>query len=103
MRWLLFLTRLTLICGVFFLLSLSQLVRPWIRDEAAVSTIITIGYFMGMIIVPVTLLSLLLMWIAGKKPGRVVPRWLIIANIIVALLLAAYIVYVNNFHGPADL
>ncbi|MEI2738056.1 MAG: hypothetical protein V9F01_04675 [Chitinophagaceae bacterium] len=53
MRWLLFLSRLAFICGVFFLLSVSLLMQEWISDENLKSTIITIGYFMGMIIIPV--------------------------------------------------
>lgn len=103
MRWLLFLSRLTLICGLFFALSLSELIHPWIGDDAAVSTVVTIGYFMGMIIVPVTLFSYLVVWLAGRKPAKHVPRWLIVANVFVLLLLAGYIVYVNFFHAQPAL
>jgi hypothetical protein len=95
MRWLLFLSRLAFICGLFFLISLSLLVKDWIKDESLISTIITIGFFMGMIIVPITLLFYLVLFIAGKKPASLVPRWLIIANIFVLLLLAGYIIYIN--------
>jgi hypothetical protein len=95
LRWLLFLSRLCLICGVAFLLSLSLLYRQWIPDGGLASTIITIGYFMGMVIVPITLLCYLFLWIAGKKPATVVRPWLIIANLVVLLLLLAYIYYVN--------
>lgn len=96
MRWLLFLSRLAFICGLFFLLSLSLLIRDWIKDESLISTIITIGFFMGMIIVPITLVSYLFMWLIRKKPAAIVPRWLIIANILVLLLLLGYIFY-NNY------
>src|SRR5678816_2542640 len=82
MRWLLFLSRLSFICGLFFLLTLSLLMKDWIADESLVSTIITIGFFMGMIIVPVTLLCYLVLWIARKKPGTIVPQWLIIGNML---------------------
>ena len=99
MRWLLFLSRLAFICGVFFLLTLSLLVKDWVRDESIVSTIITIGFFMGMIIVPITLLCYLVLWIIGKKPASVVPRWLIIANIFVLLILLAYIYYINYLYS----
>ncbi|MFZ9388744.1 MAG: hypothetical protein ACO25B_12765, partial [Chitinophagaceae bacterium] len=103
MRWLLFLSRLAFICGLFLLLSLWLLVKDWIRDESLVSTIITIGFFMGMVIVPVTLLSYLVLWLSGKKPGKAVPRWLIIGNIIVMLLLLAYIVYINYLYAKSML
>ena len=103
MRWLLFLSRLAFICGVFFLLTLSLLVKDWIRDETMVSTIITIGFFMGMIIVPVTLLCYLVLWIAGKKPASIVPRWLIIGNIFVLLILLTYIYYINYLYSQIDI
>ena len=99
MRWLLFLSRLAFICGVFFLLTLSLLVKDWVRDESIVSTIITIGFFMGMIIVPLTLLCYLIVWMAGKRPASVVPRWLVVANIIVLLILLAYIYYINYLYS----
>src|SRR5690242_10796847 len=99
MRWLKFLSRLAFICSIFFLLALSLLFKNWINDQNLVSTVITIGYFMGMIIVPFTLLCYLVMWIAGKKPGSFIPAWLIIGNMIGLLILAAYIFYVNQ-HNP---
>ena len=103
MRWLLFLSRLAFICGIFFLLTLSLLVKDWIKDESMVSTIITIGFFMGLIVVPITLLCYLVLWIAGKRPGNVVPKWLIVANIFVLLILLAYIYYINYLYAQIEI
>jgi len=103
MRWLLFLSRLAFICGIFFMLTLSLLVKDWIEDETMVSTIITIGFFMGMIIVPVTLLCYLVLWLAGKKPGTLVPRWLIAGNVFVFLILLGYIFYINYLYSQVEL
>lgn len=102
MRWLLFLSRLAFICGVSFVLSLSLLIKDWVKDESLVSTIITIGFFMGMIIVPVTLISYLVCWIAGKKPAQIVPRWLIGANILFLFVFIGYIIYNNYIHTGYD-
>ncbi len=102
MRWLLFLSRLAFICGVFFILSLSLLIKDWVEDESLVSTIITIGYFMGMLIVPVTLLCYLVLWVIRKNPAKIVPRWLIIANFVVLLLLLGYICYINYLQAHHD-
>jgi uncharacterized membrane protein len=99
MRWLLFLSRLAFICGLFFLLTLSLLVKDWIKDQSLVSTIITIGYFMGMIIVPATLLCYFVLVLMRKNPARYVPRWLIIGNLAVLLILVSYIVYVNYLYS----
>lgn len=103
MRWLLFLSRLAFICGLFFLLTLSLLIKDWIRDESLVSTVITIGFFMGLIIVPITLLCYLVLWIAGKKPAAIVPRWLIMANILVLFILLGYIYYINYLYAQIDI
>ncbi len=103
MRWLLFLSRLGIICGIFFLLSLSLLVKDWIKDESMVSTIITIGFFMGLIIVPITLLCYLVLWIAGKKPGTIVSKGLIVGNILVLLVLLGYIYYINYLYAQVEI
>jgi hypothetical protein len=102
MRWLLFLSRLAFICGVSFLLSLSLLIKDWVKDESLVSTIITIGFFMGMIIVPLTLLCYLIIWIARKHPATIIPRWLIIMNIFFFLVFIGYIIYNNTIHSGYD-
>jgi len=99
MRWLLFLSRLAFICGLFFLLTLLQLMTGWVKDGNLESTIITIGFFMGMIIVPITLLCYIILWIVGKKPAAIVPRWLIIGNIIVLFILLGYIFYINYIYS----
>ena len=102
MRWLLFLSRLAFICGIAFLLSLSLLVKDWVKDESLVSTIITIGFFMGMLIVPLTLLCYLVLWLSGKGLTKAVPRWLIIANILFLLVFIGYIIYNNSLHTAYD-
>jgi hypothetical protein len=102
MRWLLFLSRVAFICGVSFLLSLSLLIKDWVKDESMVSTIITIGFFMGMIIVPLTLICYLILLIAGKNPATFVPRWLIIANLFFLLVFVGYIIYNNTIHSGYD-
>ena len=103
MRWLLFLSRLALLCGLFFLLTLLQLLSGWIKDGNLESTIITIGFFMGMVVVPATLLCYLVLWLAGKQPASVVPKWLIVANMFVLLILLGYIFYVNYLYSETDI
>jgi hypothetical protein len=78
------------------------LVKDWIKDESMVSTIITIGFFMGLIIVPITLLCYLVLWIAGKKPASIIPKWLIVGNIIVLLILLGYIYYINYLYAQIE-
>ena len=97
MAWLRFLSRLAFICGVFFLLALSLLFRNWLKDESLVSTIITIGYFIGLIVVPVTVLCYLAVLLVKRKLGKYVSLWLVVANIFFLLVLAFYILYLNGY------
>lgn len=101
MRWLLFLSRLAFICGLFFLLTLIQLMTGWIKDGNIESTIITIGFFIGMVVVPITLLCYLVLWVSGKKVSALIPRWLIIANFFVLLILLTYIYYINYIYAQS--
>jgi hypothetical protein len=96
MRWLLFLSRLAFICGFFFLLSLSQLIWGWMQDGTILSTIITIGVFMGSLIVPATCICYLFVLILRKKMRSIVPWWLIAVNIFFLLLLIFFIFYWND-------
>ena len=96
MRWLLFLSRLAFICGVFFLLSVSLLMQEWISDENLKSTIITIGYFMGMIIIPIVNLSYVIVFLIKRKIREFVPLWLISINFLFLLALLFFIFYLND-------
>lgn len=96
MRWLLFLSRLSFICGLFFLLSVSLLYRDWLTDQAMVSIIITIGYFMGMIVFPLVCFCYLSVFAVKRKLRAYVPLWLIIANLFFLLLLIYFIFYLND-------
>jgi len=96
MRWLLFLSRLAFITGLCFLASLSQLLWGWMHEGSVLSTIITIGIFMGLLILPVTCISYGLILIFRKKIRDVVPRWLIILNLVFLIFLLFTIFYWND-------
>jgi len=96
MRWLLFLSRLAFICGFFFLLSVSLLVRDWVNEEAITSTIITIGYMMGLLIVPAVNICYLAVLFIKRRLTAYVPLWLVLSNILFLFILAFYIFYLND-------
>jgi hypothetical protein len=93
MRWLLFLSRLAFICGVCFLLSLSLLTWGWTKDEAISSTVIIIGFVIGLLVVPATLICYLVVLV--KKKLLPVPLWLVISNIVFMFILMLYIIFIN--------
>jgi hypothetical protein len=100
MRWLLFLSRLAFICGICFLLSLSLRFYEWTKDQDIASTIITIGYFLGILVVPITMLCYLIVVIRKKNLVTAVPLWLIICNVIFLFILLIYIISINAQSNP---
>lgn len=95
MRWLLFLSRLAFICGIFLLISISLQIYNWAHDEATVSTIVIIGYFMCAFIVPAVNVCYLVVLLVKRKLGAFVPLWLVTANLFFLLILVLYIFYFN--------
>jgi len=93
MRWLLFLSRLAFICGFCFLLSLVLLMWNKSDYETISSTVIIIGFVIGLLVVPVTLICYVIVLIRKKKLP--VPLWLVIANIIFLFILMLYIIFIN--------
>lgn len=102
MGWLQFLSRLAFICGLFFLLSISIRIWNWIKEESIESTIITIGHFIGMLVVPITCLCYLVIMMSRVKLRNYVAGWLIIANFLFLFALLFYIFYLDDqyYHQP---
>lgn len=96
MRRLLFLSRLAFICGIFFLLSASLLIWDWTNEDAIISTVIIIGYIMGLVLVPFVNLCYLIVLFTKKKLSVYIPLWLVIANMLFLFILLAYIFYLND-------
>ena len=93
MRWLLFLSRLALICNFFFLLSFSLHFYNWSGNGDVTSTILIIGYFLAIVINPITNLCYLVILMI-RKPHPV-PGWLVALNIVFLILQLVYIILMN--------
>jgi hypothetical protein len=96
MRWLLFLSRLAFICGLFLLVSISLLIRDWTEDQAIVSTIVIIGQVLGVVVLPLVNLSYLGILLVKRQLRPYVPAWLVTANILFLCLLILYFLYQNG-------
>jgi hypothetical protein len=96
MRWLLFLSRLAFICGVCFLISLVFLMMNRDNVEPFSQTIIMIGYAFGLVVVPVTIICYAGVLVSGKKLTSIVPRWLVLMNVLFLFVLLFYIFYLND-------
>ncbi len=96
MRWLLFLSRLAFICGICFLISLGMAAFNRANEELISSTIVIIGYVMGLIVVPFTNICYLVVILLGKKLIKIVPLWLVLSNVLFLFILLFYIFYLND-------
>lgn len=96
MSWLRFLSKLSFICGLFFIASVSLLIKNWLTDITAISTIVTLGYAMGLILFPLVNICYLGVLLVKRKLLAFVPLWLVIANVIFLLALITYIFYLND-------
>ena len=62
-------------------------------DEAISSTVIIIGFVIGLLVVPATLICYLVVLV--KKKIIPVPLWLVISNIVFMFILMLYIIFIN--------
>jgi len=95
-KWLLFLSRVAFICNVCFLIAFSIQMTDWIKNEDITSTIALIGYVMGVIINPLLVICYLVIFISSKKRLKIVPSWLLTANILFLVIQLLYILYLND-------
>lgn len=97
MRWLLFLSRLAFICGFCFLVSLVFLIikTDLGNTEQITGTIIIIGFAIGIIVVPATLLCYLFALMFKREWLARVPVWLIVCNVLFLFALLFYIIGLN--------
>jgi hypothetical protein len=96
MRWLLFLSRLALICNVFFLLAVSLQVSRWLQNNDAESTIFILGFLMAALLNPTINLCYLFLFFVNRINLRVVPQWIVLFNIAFLLFQIIYIIYRNG-------
>ena len=96
MRMLSFLSRVAFVCNVFFVISFIIQLTNWIQQEQLRSTIVLMGYILG---IPVNLLVnlgyLIFLLVRKKKPWPV-PAWLVTANVLFFIIQILYILYLND-------
>lgn len=96
MRFLLFLMRVTFICGVSYLLALSMQYFNWSGNSPAVSAIVIMSHIIGGVLLIITHLSLLGIAFTKKNALKTFPGWLIIANIFFLVIFIVHIFYLND-------
>lgn len=95
-KWLLFLSKVAFICNICFLIAFSIQMTDWIRNQDISSTIALIGYLMGFIINPVLVFCYFVLFVISRKKLRIIPSWLLTANILFLIIQILYIFYLND-------
>ena len=96
MRWLLFLSRLSFICCICFFIAFTIQLSNWIKNEDAISLMVLIGYVMGFLINPITIICYLVVFFSARTKLKLIPSWLMTANIIFFVLQVFYFIFFQN-------
>src|SRR5215216_1857453 len=97
MRWLSFLCKLAFVCNFFFLLTVALHFNSFLEDQAVISTIVIIGYFLSVFIfTPLANVLCLAVLVIRKRLFDVVPKWLVITNFVFLLLQILYVILFLN-------
>ena len=91
-----FFARLTFLCGLFFGASWVLLFIEHGLNPEFTSLMLTIGFGMGAVLIPLFNLSCLFQAVRGKLRQNPTPRWLILANFIWLLLFITFILFLNG-------
>ena len=95
-RWLLFLSRVAFICNICFLIAFSIQMTDWIKNPDITSMIALVGYLMGFLVNPFVNLCYLVLLILARRKLKIVPSWLLTANILFLVIQILYIFYLND-------
>lgn len=96
MQKILFLSRVAFICNCFFVIAVSLRFSNWISNPDLQSTVAQLGLVMAIPINVVLQLTLLVLLLIGKRPGRHIPLWLLAGNVLFLMLQVFYFIYVNR-------
>ncbi len=96
MRWLIFLSRVAFLCGIFMALAFALLFIGANREESLFSAIILAGYGLSMVVLPLAGFSYLIAGIWAPKQIKVLPRWLLVSNILFLLIFLFFTFYFND-------
>ena len=96
MQRLLFFSRVAFICNIFFLLCFSIQLSNWIKDEQLKSSIVMLGYVIGIPLNLILNICYLGFFLFRKKIWQVIPAWLITANILFLVIQILYFIYLND-------
>lgn len=97
MRWLSFLSKLALVCNIFFLFTVALHFNRFLQDQAIVSTIVIIGYALAVFLfTPLVNMIYFAFLVLRKRLFDLVPKWLVLTNFVFLVLQILYVILFLN-------
>jgi len=100
MQRLYFFSRVAFICNVLFVVCFSIQLSNWIKDEQIKSSVVMLGYVIGIPLNIIVNLFYLGYLVSRKKLSAVIPAWLITANVLFLVIQILYFIYLNDTQHP---
>jgi hypothetical protein len=99
MRWLSLLSRVAFICNLAFLLSVLMQWKPFVSNQALLSTIVVTGYILGPLVFSPVVNILYAVLLYKKRPlHALVPLWLVWVNFIFLIVQLLFVLFF--LHDP---
>ena len=95
MRWLLFLSKLALLCNLAFLVSFVFRFTSWLDYQDIKAYIIIIGWVLGIIFNPLVVVCYLLFFLLKRQKLAPIPAWLMVTNVFFLFLQLIYLLFLN--------
>ncbi|MBA4140763.1 MAG: hypothetical protein H0X70_09725 [Segetibacter sp.] len=86
MRWLLFLSRVALICNLFFIACIFFRYKDVMGDQSLRGFVVVVGWLLAPIITVIANVLFITLFILKKKPQATMPGWLLVFNIIMQIV-----------------
>ena len=96
MQRLYFFSRVAFICNIFFVICFSIQLSNWVKDEQIKSSIVMLGFVIGIPLNLVVNFFYLGFTLFRKKISSVIPSWLITANVLFLVIQILYFIYLND-------
>ena len=97
MRFVGFLSKLALVCNLFFLLTVALHFFNFLSDDATASIVIIIGYALAVFVFTPLVNILYLIFLALRRNlFASVPKWIVLTNFIFLILQIIYIILFLN-------
>ena len=100
MQRLYFFSRVAFICNIFFVICFSIQLSNWVKDEQIKSSIVMLGFVIGIPLNLVVNFFYLGFTLFRKKISSVIPSWLITANVLFLVIQILYFIYLNDTQHP---